>query len=214
MIQYTASVRAQLGFVAPHACVGSRGVYESTKPCLPQDRTWNPPLWHPLCPIKSHLHLARHHRCNHAAQVDSEQRPHKVSYHLLPARPAAHQHSQPLPQQEREQAAAGKAATGSAAAAAADAAGEAGGTAWAEGVLSRLEASLAACGLGGVVKVVYSGGVDVDLLPRGAGKGEALAFLLGRLEQAGRWPDRGVQVGGVGRLPTTEAQGPEGTCRG
>ncbi|GLI67124.1 hypothetical protein VaNZ11_011332 [Volvox africanus] len=46
------------------------------------------------------------------------------------------------------------------------------------------------------VKVVYSGGRDVDLLAEGAGKGAALLFLLDRLKRAGRKPLDGVLVCG------------------
>ncbi|KXZ53756.1 hypothetical protein GPECTOR_6g673 [Gonium pectorale] len=46
------------------------------------------------------------------------------------------------------------------------------------------------------LQVVYSGGRDVDLLAEGAGKGAALAHLLGRLRDAGLAPTDGVQVNG------------------
>ncbi|GBF89226.1 hypothetical protein Rsub_02103 [Raphidocelis subcapitata] len=85
-------------------------------------------------------------------QVSSEQRRHKLSYHLS--------------------------ATGREAAS----------------LLEGLRADLAAAGVG--AKVVYSGGVDVDILAAGAGKGRALEFLLGQLRQLGRWPEGGVQVNG------------------
>ncbi|KAG2496400.1 hypothetical protein HYH03_005627 [Edaphochlamys debaryana] len=90
-----------------------------------------------------------------AAAVASEQRRHKLSYHLDLPRGAG---------------------------------GEA------EAVLGKLKDSLKAEGL--QVKVVYSGGRDVDLLARGAGKGAALAFLLGRMREAGGEPRGGVQVNG------------------
>lgn len=45
-------------------------------------------------------------------------------------------------------------------------------------------------------QVVYSGGVDVDLLAEGAGKGLALQYVLGRLRAAGAYPTQGVQVNG------------------
>lgn len=45
-------------------------------------------------------------------------------------------------------------------------------------------------------QVVYSGGRDVDLLAAGAGKGRALAFLLGKMAKAGCAPTEGVQVRG------------------
>lgn len=49
-------------------------------------------------------------------------------------------------------------------------------------------------GAGLAAKVIYSGGIDVDVLAQGAGKGKALEFILNELKQAGQYPDGGVQV--------------------
>lgn len=64
----------------------------------------------------------------------------------------------------------------------------------AEAVLCRLRHGLASAGL--EAKVVHSGGVDVDILAHGAGKGSALEFLLQALQRAGASPIDGVQVNG------------------
>lgn len=84
-------------------------------------------------------------------QVASEQRRHKISYHLQRSTPEA------------------------------DAA-----------VLRKLRDSFAEAGL--AAKVIYSGGVDVDVLAQGAGKGKALEFILKELKEAGAYPKDGVQV--------------------
>eukprot|EP01025_Chloroclados_australasicus_P041896 TRINITY_DN44680_c0_g1_i3.p1 TRINITY_DN44680_c0_g1~~TRINITY_DN44680_c0_g1_i3.p1 ORF type:complete len:366 (-),score=35.64 TRINITY_DN44680_c0_g1_i3:75-1172(-) len=84
------------------------------------------------------------------AQGDSEQRPHKVSYHL----------------QDREEAA--------------------------DTYIQRLRDALDKGGL--KVKVVYSGGIDVDVLPECASKGLALQFLQKRWQAAGVCPT--IQVNG------------------
>ena len=68
------------------------------------------------------------------AQGPSEQRPHKLSYHLT-------------------------------------AKGEE-----AQKVISQLGEALQKAGVRG--KIIYSGGMDVDILPEGASKGEGLKFLL------------------------------------
>ena len=52
------------------------------------------------------------------------------------------------------------------------------------------------CTLPGRVQVVYSGGRDVDVLPEGAGKGQALAWLLGAMAQSVGAPTNGVLVCG------------------
>jgi hypothetical protein len=65
-----------------------------------------------------------------------------------------------------------------------------------EAVIQTLRDQLSAAGL--TAKVVYSGGVDVDVLAAGAGKGAALAFLLQQLAARGATPPGGVQVGHMG----------------
>uniref|UniRef100_A0A383VZ45 Sucrose-phosphatase n=1 Tax=Tetradesmus obliquus TaxID=3088 RepID=A0A383VZ45_TETOB len=88
-----------------------------------------------------------------APQVASEQRRHKLSFHLQRSTPEAD-----------------------------------------EAVLQGLREGLAAAGL--AAKVIYSGGVDVDVLAQGAGKGKALEFILKQLQEAGAYPPDGVQVNG------------------
>lgn len=61
-------------------------------------------------------------------------------------------------------------------------------------LLSRLEGELAGAGL--AAKIIYSGGVDVDIISTHAGKGRALEFILGQVKEAGCWPTQGVQVNG------------------
>ena len=60
-----------------------------------------------------------------------------------------------------------------------------------ERVLGTLRSALAAAGLDTVV--IFSGGVDVDILPSRASKGKALSFLL---KQVGRPPAAGDGAGG------------------
>eukprot|EP00892_Ulva_mutabilis_P005921 jgi/Ulvmu1/3700/UM170_0006.1 len=86
-------------------------------------------------------------------QEESEQRPHKVSYHLQ---------KDGLDDE----------------------------AAFIKGVQDRI------LGEGLNVKVVYSGGVDVDILPEKASKGLALRFLQSRWETGGQLPSDGIQVNG------------------
>ena len=67
-------------------------------------------------------------------QDPSEQRPHKLSYHLTAKGDEA------------------------------------------QSVISQLEEALTAAGVR--AKIIYSGGMDVDILPEGASKGDGLKFLL------------------------------------
>lgn len=86
-------------------------------------------------------------------QAESEQRPHKVSFHLEGGRDAA-----------------------------------------AAGALKSLDAALKKLGFG--TTVIYSGGVDVDVLPAGASKGAGLRFLLSELAAGAGAPEKGVVAAG------------------
>ncbi|KAK9861895.1 hypothetical protein WJX84_012057 [Apatococcus fuscideae] len=62
-------------------------------------------------------------------------------------------------------------------------------------IIQRLQEALDAC-KGLKAQIIYSGGVDVDILPLSASKGKALDFLLQQMKKQGSYPRDGVLVNG------------------
>ncbi|EPS73451.1 sucrose phosphatase, partial [Genlisea aurea] len=66
----------------------------------------------------------------------------------------------------------------------------------AEGITKSISTRLKERGLD--VKIIYSGGMDLDILPQGAGKGQALAYLHEKFKSAGKLPTNTLVCGDSG----------------